>query len=184
MSLKILITLFILPKDLCIVHPLQVSPNPLNPCLVCHTLHIRSCNSPLSTLSPRAPRQISETASKTQFERSEWPLSSREKVIQYGHHSKSANGHQSRPDECVDEPGCGKGGQRTMCKIRSDTLRFFLPCIRKIRGKTGKIIFDHYHGWFDPSKQQILKCADVCNTKSHSLHKNVSTSHIIDIILD
>ena len=60
----------------------------------------------------------------------------------------------------------------------------FLPCIRKIGGKTGKTSFDHYHGWFDPSKQQILKCADVCNTKSHSLHKNVSTSHIIDIILD
>ena len=124
MSLKILITLFILPKDLCIVHPLQVSPNPLNPCLVCHTLHIRSCNSPVSRLSPRAPRQILVTAPKTQFERSEWPLSSREKVIQYDHRSKSANGHQSGLDECVDEPGCGKGGQRTMCKIRSDTHIF------------------------------------------------------------
>ena len=147
MSLKILITLFILPKDLCIVHPLQVSPNPLNPCLVCHTLHIRSCNSPLSTLSPRAPRQILETASKTQFERFEGPLSSREKVIQYSHNSKSVNGHQSGSVECVAEPGCGKGGQRTMCKIRS--AHIFSPCIRKIGGKTGKTIFDHYHGWFD-----------------------------------
>ena len=131
MSLKILVALFIPPEVLCIVYPLQVSPNPLNPCLVCHTLHIRSCNSPISTLSPSAPRQISETASKTQFERSEWPLSSREKVIQYDHHLKSANGHQSRPDECVDEPGCGKGGQRTMCKIRSDTLTFFCHVLEK-----------------------------------------------------
>jgi len=39
-------------------------------------------------------------------------------VIQYDHRSKSANGHLSGLVECVDEPGCGKGGQRTMCKIR------------------------------------------------------------------
>ena len=81
-----------------------------NPCLVCHTLHFRTCDSAApaatQTFNSRTPRQASATMSM-------WP-----RKLQSLH---LVSGVQVDPvsSECADEPGCGQGGRRTICKIRS-----------------------------------------------------------------
>ena len=82
-----------------------------NPCLVCHTLHIRTCDpaaqtAETQTFNSRTPRQASATMSM-------WP-----RKLQSLH---LGSGVQVDPvsSECADEPGCGEGGRRTICKIRS-----------------------------------------------------------------
>ena len=90
------------------------SENP--PCLVCHTLHIRSCNPPgppaPQTFNSRIPRLASATSSKIPT-LSMWPEKVRSLHL--------VSGGQAEPisSECADEPGCGEGGRRTVCKIRS-----------------------------------------------------------------
>ena len=85
------------------------------PCLVCHTLHIRSCNPPgppaPQTFNSRIPRLASTTSSKIPT-LSMWP-----EKVQSLH---LVSGGQAEPvsSQCADEPGCGEGGRRTVCKIR------------------------------------------------------------------
>ena len=89
------------------------SDNP--PCLVCHTLHIRTCDPPAppapQTFNSRIPRQASATSSKIPT------LSMRPGKLQSLH---LVSGGQAEPvsSECADEPGCEEGGRRTVCKIR------------------------------------------------------------------
>ena len=81
------------------------SSNP--PCLICHTLHIQSCDPPTpQTFNSRIPRQASPTLSM-------WPKKLQSLLF--------VSGVQAEPvsSECADEPGCGEGGRRTVCKIRS-----------------------------------------------------------------
>jgi len=87
-----------------------------NPCLVCHTLHIRTCHpAPAAavpqTFNSRIPRVASASSSKTPI-LSLWPGK-----LQSLH---LVSGDQAEPvsSECADEPGCGEGGTRTICKIR------------------------------------------------------------------
>ena len=85
------------------------SSNP--PCLICHTLHIRSCDPPTpQTFNSRIPRQATSSKIPTL---SMWPGK-----LQSLH---LVSGGQAEPvsSECADEPGCGEGGRRTVCKIRS-----------------------------------------------------------------
>ena len=87
------------------------SENP--PCLVCHTLHIRTCDPPEPhTSNSRISRLASTTSSKIPT-LSTWPGK-----LQSLH---LVSGGQAEPisNECADEPGCGEGGRRTVCKIRS-----------------------------------------------------------------
>ena len=91
-----------------------------NSCLVCHTLHIRTCNPApvIQTFNFRAPRKASATSSETST------LSMQSGKLQSSHQKV----HQNQPfhldtdeaepvsSEC--EPGCGEGGTRTICKIR------------------------------------------------------------------
>ena len=90
------------------------SENP--PCLVCHTLHIRTCDPPSPPVphpfNSRIPRLASTTSSKIPT-LSTWP----EKVQSL--HLVSDGQAEPISSECADEPGCGKGGRRTVCKIRS-----------------------------------------------------------------
>ena len=81
-----------------------------NPCLVCHTLHIRTCDSAApaetQTFNSRTPRQASATMSM-------WPQKLQSLHLGSGVQVESVS------SECADEPGCGEGGRRTICKIRS-----------------------------------------------------------------
>ena len=81
------------------------SSNP--PCLICHTLHIRSCDPPTpQTFNSRIPRQASPTLSM-------WPKKLQSLLFVSGGKAEPVS------SECADEPGCGEGGRRTVCKIRS-----------------------------------------------------------------
>ena len=93
---------------------LESDNNP--PCLVCHTLHIRTCNPPApaapKAFNSRIPRQDSATSFKTPT-LSMWP-----RKLQ-SLHLVSEDQAEPVSSECADEPGCGEGGRRTICKIRS-----------------------------------------------------------------
>ena len=83
------------------------SENP--PCLVCHTLHIRTCDPPSPpvphTFNSRIPRQASPILSM-------WPKKLQSLLFVSGGKAEPVS------SECADEPGCGEGGRRTVCKIR------------------------------------------------------------------
>ena len=101
--------------------PTTVSPNP---CLVCHTLHIRSCHpahDPPQTFNSRAPRQAIATLSETPTE-TIWPgeLHSSHQTVEHHHPNHIFNGDQTESfsNDCTNEAGCGDEGMRTVCKIR------------------------------------------------------------------
>lgn len=100
-------------------NPCLVFPCQSESCLVCHTLHIRTCNlAPVTqTLYSRAPRQASSTSSKTPMWFGKLPSLD----LRQNQPLHLVSGDEAEPvsSGCADEPGCGEGGRRTICKIRS-----------------------------------------------------------------
>ena len=104
-------------------NPCLVFPCQSESCLVCHTLHIRTCNlAPVTqTLYSRAPRQAWSTSSKTPMWFGKLPSLDHQLDLRQNQPLHLVSGDEAEPvsSGCADEPGCGEGGRRTICKIRS-----------------------------------------------------------------
>ena len=146
--------------------PCLVSPCQSDSCLVCHTVHIRTCDlAPVTqTLYSRAPRQASSASSKTPIWSEKHP-SLHQKVHQLDLrqnqplHLVSGDEADQVSSGCLNEPSCGEGGRRTICKIRS--LYYLSSFSLRPDLVTRNLAITYESGWISLDTRWVFQ--DQCN---------------------